>query len=228
MATDLHQAQSPPGGGVATDAAPIRVVLADDRASMRRSLRWLLDGEEKIEVIAEANDLSSLARHVRARQPHVLVLDLGMPNSASVEAISKLHKRLPHTRIVVLTSDESATFARQVLNAGALGYVLKELADRELPAAVRAAAGGYRFVSPPVSVRIEALGGALAEDKLTPREAEVLTLIALGHSSVEIAGKLLLSPRTVETHRARVHSKLRLRTRAELVRYALARGLLST
>lgn len=227
MAVDLRLAptrsDTPASTGVAT---VIRVMLADDHAFMRRSLRLLLDGEEQIKVIAEASDLSSIVRHARARQPHVLVLDLAMSSGTSVEMLAELRKLAPSAQIVVLTMDDSPAFARQALNAGALGYVMKELADSELPEAVRAAARGEQYVSPRVSARLKSSHSARTDDKLTPREAEVLTLIALGHTSVEIAGKLQLSPRTVETHRARIHSKLGLKTRAELVHYALGRGLL--
>jgi DNA-binding NarL/FixJ family response regulator len=201
-------------------------VLADDHALMRRSLRLLLDGTENLEVIAEAEDLSSVLREVHARRPRVLVLDLGMPNGSSVQTIRNLRERVPGTQIVVLTMEDSPVFARQALDAGATAFVLKELADRELPSAVEAAAHEREWVSPRVAARLQAMRSALTDDELTPREVEVLRLISLGHTSVEIARKLHLSPRTIETHRARVHAKLGLRTRAELVRYALRRGLL--
>jgi DNA-binding NarL/FixJ family response regulator len=207
-------------------ARPIRVVLADDHALLRRSLRLLLDGVENLEVIAEADDVSAALREVHSRQPRVLVLDLSLPNGSSVQTIRALRERVPRTQIVVLTMEDSPVFARQVLDAGACAFVLKELADSELPSAVQAAARELEWVSPRVAARLQALRRALTDDELTPREVEVLRLIGLGHTSVEIARKLHLSPRTIETHRARVHAKLGLRTRAELVRYALGRGLL--
>jgi two-component system response regulator NreC len=227
MSTHLHLAPSPPGTGSAVYAAsPIRVVLADDHAMMRRALRLLLDGEDGVEVIAEADDLASVMRHVDAHEPHVLVLDLNMPDGSGIEALSQLRERAPETQIVVMTMQDSPAFAQRAFAAGAIGFVVKELADEELPEAVRAAACGEEYVSPRMAARLDALHQALAEDKLTAREVEVLRLIALGHTSVEIARKLHLSPRTVETHRARIHGKLGLATRAELVRYALGRGLL--
>jgi two-component system, NarL family, response regulator NreC len=207
-------------------ARPIRVVLADDHALMRRSLKLLLDGEHDVEVIGEANDLPAVARQVREHKPHVLVLDLGMPGGSSVEEIGLLRERCPDTQIVVVTMKDSPIFAQRAFAAGAVGFVAKDLADSELPHAVRAAARGEEYVSPRVATRLETLHRTLTEDKLTPREVEVLRLIALGHTSVETARKLHLSPRTVETHRAHIHSKLGLGTRAELVRYALRRGLL--
>jgi two-component system, NarL family, response regulator NreC len=207
--------------------AQIRVLLADDHTLMRRSLRLLLDGEDDMDVIAEANDLAAVARDVDAHEPHVLVLDLSMPDGSSVEAIGRLRERAPDTQIVVMTMEENPVFAKRAFAAGALGFVAKELADAELPPAVRAAARGEEFVSPRVAVRLDALHRSLTDDALSPREVEVLRLIALGHTSVEIARKLHLSPRTVETHRANVHRKLGLATRAGLVRYALRRGLMS-
>jgi two-component system, NarL family, response regulator NreC len=227
MSVHLRLAPSPAGtASVVFAASTIRVVLADDHALMRRSLRLLLDGEEGIEVIAEADELASAVRHVHDHQPRVLVLDLRMPGGSSVETIGKLRERVPDTQIVVLTMEDNPVFAQRALASGALGFVLKELADSELPQAVRAAASGEEYVSPRVAARLDALRRSLTDDELTPREVEVLRLIALGHTSVEIARMLHLSPRMVETHRARIHNKLGLATRAELVRYALARGLL--
>jgi two-component system response regulator NreC len=229
MSTHLHLAPNPTGTGFPIrTASPIRVVLADDHTMMRRTLRLLLDGEDGVEVIAEADDLASVMRNVDAHQPHVLVLDLNMPDGSGIEALSQLRERVPETQIVVMTMQDSPAFAQRAFAAGAIGFVVKELADEELPEAVRAAARGEEYVSPRMAARLDALHQALAEDKLTAREVEVLRLIALGHTSVEIARKLHLSPRTVETHRARIHGKLGLATRAELVRYALGRGLLRT
>jgi two-component system response regulator NreC len=207
---------------------PIRVVLADDHAMVRHSLRLLLDGEQDLEVIAEADDLAGVARHVQGHAPHVLVLDLRMPGGSSIEAISRLRERAPETQIVVMTMEENPVFAKRAFAAGAVGFVAKDLADGELAQAVRAAARGEVFVSPRVALRLDSLHRSLTDDALTAREVEVLRLLALGHTSVEIARKLHLSPRTVETHRANIHRKLELGTRAELVRYALRRGLLTT
>ena len=209
-----------------TESVPISVVVADDHSLIRRSVRLLLEGEHDVELIAEAEDVASASHQVQGKHPNVLVLDLSMPGGSSIEAIGQLRERAPGTQIVVMTMEESPVFAQRALAAGALGYVSKELADKELTRAVRAAAQGEEYVSPPIAARLEALNRSLTEHKLTPREVEVLRLIALGHTSVEIARKLSLSPRTVETHRAHIHRKLGLATRAELVRYALRRGLL--
>lgn len=188
----------------------------------------LMDGEEDVEVVAEADDLAAVTRHVQGHEPHVLVLDLSMPGGSTIDAIGRLRERSPDTQIVVMTMEENPVFAQRAFAAGALGFVAKDRADSELAEAVRAAARGEEFVSPRVAARLDALQRSLTDDALTPREVEVLRLIALGHTSVEIARKLHLSPRTVETHRANIHRKLELGTRAELVRYALRRGLVRT
>ena len=226
MASHLHLARGPEDPATTADDGLMRVLLADDHELMRRRLRLLLDDEDGVEVIAEANDLAAVTRHVQTDEPHVLVLDLSMPDGSSIESIGRLREQAPDTQIIVMTMDENPVFAQRAFAAGALGFVAKDLADEELPRAMRAAARGEEFVSPRTAARLNALQRSLTGDALSPREVEVLRLIALGHTSVEIARKLHLSPRTVETHRANVHRKLGLATRAELVRYALRRGLL--
>jgi two-component system response regulator NreC len=227
MAAHLHLAgpreRRPP-----RPATPIQVVLADDHSMVRRSLRLLLDREEDVEVIAEAADLAAVIRHVHGHVPHVLVLDLQMPNGSSLETIHRLRDQVPDTEIVVLTMEASPLFAQQALDAGAIGFVLKDRSDSELPEAVRAAVRGREFVSPKVTAGLDALRRAVSGDGLSPRETEILRLIALGHTSAEIAAKLHLSRRTVETHRAHVYRKLQVSTRAQLVQYALRRHLLVT
>lgn len=208
--------------------APIRVVLADDHDLVRRSLRLLLQGEDDVEVVAEACDIASVLRHVHGHAPHVLVFDLQMPGGSSIEAIRRLRERVPETEIVVLTMEQSPAFAQRALDAGAVGFVLKDRADTELPAAMRRAAHGEEYVSPAVAARLDALRAMVNGDALSPRETEILRLIALGHTSTEIAGQLHLSRRTIETHRASLHRKLGLATRAELVHFALRRHLVGT
>lgn len=207
--------------------APIRILLADDHAAMRQSLRVLLEGEADIDVVAETDCMESVMSQVNERHPDVLVLDLGMPNwGAGIEALNRLSKDARDTRIVVLTMDDDPAFARRALDNGALGLVLKEMADSDLPAAVRNASRSRGYVSPVLAAKLNSDKSSQHADRLTPREREVLRLIALGHTSVEIAQKLGLSPRTIETHRARIHRKLGLATRAELVHYALQHELL--
>lgn len=209
-----------------TDQRPIRLVLADDHASVRRSLRLLLGGESDVSVVAEAPDLSSAVRELHGSSPNVLVLDLHMRGAPGIQTIRRLRAQAPRTEIVVVTMEESPVFAQQALDAGAAGFVLKDRADTELPDAVRAAAHGLEYVSPRVAARLDALRKAVGGDGLTTRELEVLRLLALGHTSAEIAAKLQLSRRTVETHRARILRKLGVSTRAELVSYALRRRLI--
>jgi two-component system response regulator NreC len=219
---------SSPATRVGTNEAPISVLIADDHAAMRRALRLLLDGEEGVEVIDEVSDLTTVVERARSAQPHVLVLDLDMPGGSSIHTLGRVLRNAPDTQVVLLTMEESPIFAEQALAAGAVGLVAKHRSDSELPAAVRAAAFGRVYVSPSIAARLDVLRSTRSEDRLSQREVEVLRLIALGFTSVEVAGQLHLSPRTIESHRAHITSKLGLTTRAELVSYALGRGLLQT
>jgi two-component system, NarL family, response regulator NreC len=208
--------------------APISVLIADDHVAVRRALRLLLEGEQDVEVIAEVSDLTTVIEQARTAQPRVLVLDLDLPGGSSIHTIGRLRTHAPETQIVLLTLEESPVFAAQALAAGASGLVAKHHADSELPPAIRAAALGKVYVSPSIEARLDVLRTAQSEDRLSHREIEVLRLIALGFTSVEIARQLNLSPRTVESHRAHITGKLGLSTRAELVSYAIGRGLLET
>src|SRR3954469_19356176 len=202
------------------------IVLADDHAVVRSGLKLLLESEEDFEVVAIAGTADDALRYVRGHKPDVLVLDLHMPGGrSSLDAIPEVSEASPGTKVVVLTMQEDPAFARRALRDGALGYVLKEAADDELVHAVRLASEGKTYLHP-------RLGAALAAapegppDDLTARELDVLRLIALGHTNTEIGEQLHLSVRTVETHRAHIQQKLWLSARAELVRYALERGLI--
>jgi two-component system response regulator NreC len=212
------------------EAAPpeTKIVIADDHAVVRRGLRMLLDAEDGLEVVAEAGDVSSALHYVRAHRPNVLVLDLNMPGPPTLPAIPSFMEASPETRIVVLTMQSDPAFAREALRAGALGYVLKEAADSELVQAVRLAAEDRTYLNPELGARLAAAPPEPAgpPDSLSEREVEVLRLIALGHTNQEIAEQLYLSVRTVESHRAHIQQKLRLSTRAELVRYALDHELI--
>jgi two-component system response regulator NreC len=208
---------------------PIKIVLADDHAVVRKGLRLLLDGEDGFEVVAEAGTADDAMRYVRAHRPAVLVLDLNMPgNLSSLDAIPQVGAAGDGTRVVVLTMQEDPEFARQALGSGAAGYVLKEAADDELVEAVRRAAAGDTYLNPRLGAALAAAPAKPAgpPDDLTEREVEILKLIALGHTNVEIGEQLYLSVRTVESHRAHIQQKLRRSSRAELVRYALDHGLL--
>jgi two-component system response regulator NreC len=192
----------------------------------RQTLRRLLDVEQTVSVVDEAADLSSAIEYAHFRRPRVLVLDLDMPNGSTIDAIRQLRTEQPWTEIVVLTTEESALVAQQLLAAGAIAFVFKDRAETELLEAVHRAARGEEFVSPGVAAGLEVLRRTADGGVLSPREVEILRLIALGHTSVEIAAKLHLSRRTVETHRARIFQKLELKTRADLVRFALDRRLI--
>jgi two-component system, NarL family, response regulator NreC len=205
---------------------PITVVVADDHELMRRSLRLVLGGDEDVEVIAEAGDLLTALREVNGHLPHVLVLDLQMPDGSSIELIRQLRLRVPETEVVVVTMEDGPAYARAAIDAGAMGFVLKQYAAHDLPVAVRCAARGEQYVSARVGARLDALRRSVDDDGLSPREVDVLRLIALGLTSAEISDKLYLSRRTVESHRRRIHRKLGLVRRSELVDYALGRGLI--
>jgi two-component system response regulator NreC len=208
-------------------ASPITIVIADDHAVVRSGLRMLLDAEPDFAVVAEAGDVAATRDCVGRHSPAILVLDLHMPGDTSLSAMPALRRSAPDTRIVVLTMQEDPAFAREAMAAGASGYVLKEAADTELVAAIRAVAAGGTYLQPEVGARLAS--GAVADDGgLTRRETEVLCLIALGHTNAEIAEELFLSIRTVETHRSNIHTKLKLSRRADLVRYALERRLIAS
>jgi two-component system response regulator NreC len=211
--------------GTDAAAALIRIVIADDHAIVRRGLRQLLDNEAGFEVVAEAEDIDSARRYLRGHHPDVLVLDLNMPGEPSLEAIPKLREEFPATQIVVLTMQNEPAYARTALGAGVLGYVLKESADAELVEAVRAAFAGERYLNPRLGAKVAAEPPPGPPDGLSPRELEILRMIALGHTNAQVADELFLSVRTVETHRAHIQQKLGLNDRSELVRYALDKGL---
>ncbi len=209
------------------DVQAINIVLADDHEVVRAGLRLLLQGEETMHVVGEAGDVPGALRLVEARRPDVLVLDLNMPGPPSLSVIAEVKDKCA---VVVLTMQSDPAFAREALQAGARAYVLKEAAGAELLTAVRMAAAGGTYLNPQLGARMAAEPSAAAEvrDDLSPREVEVLRLIALGHTNAEIGEQLFLSVRTVETHRSHIQRKLNLTTRADLVGYALERGLLET
>jgi two-component system, NarL family, response regulator NreC len=205
----------------------IRIVIADDHAIVRRGLRQLLEGEDGFEVVAEADDVESARRYLRGHHPDVLVLDLNMPGEPSIEAIPKFRREFPETQIVVLTMQNEPAYARSALSAGVLGYVLKESADAELVEAIRSAVAGEQYLNPRLGAKVAAEPPPGPPDGLSDRELEILRLIALGFTNSQVAEELFLSVRTVETHRAHIQQKLGLSDRAELVRYALDRKLVS-
>jgi two-component system response regulator NreC len=203
----------------------VRIVLADDHSVLRSGLRLLLDAEPGFEVVAEAGNAQDAARYVRGHKPDVLILDLNMPGGSGLDLIPLLKEEAPGTRVVVLTMQRDPAFARQALGAGAVGYVLKDAADGELALAVRLAASGQTYLNPQLGARLAAEPVDGRPGDLSDRELEILRLIALGHTNPEIAGQLYLSVRTIEAHRSHIHQKLRLASRAELVRFALEHRL---
>jgi two-component system response regulator NreC len=211
----------------AAGGARIRIVLADDHAVVRRGLQLLLDSEDDFEVVASIGDVEATIRTTLGYKPDVLVLDLNMPGGSSLDAIPEILAASPQTAIVVLTMQDEPAFARQALGAGALAYVLKEAADDELSTAVRRAAAGETYLNPQLGARMAAEPATPSgpPDDLSAREVEVLRMIALGYTNAEIAERLYLSIRTVESHRAHIQQKLRRSSRADLVRYALDHGL---
>jgi two-component system response regulator NreC len=205
-----------------SSSTAITILIADDHRVVRAGLRLLLEAEEGFEVVAEAGDIPDAERRCAAHRPRVLILDLNMPGEPSLAAIPRLREKVPGTQIVVLTMQNDPAFAREALQAGALGYVLKEAADTELVQAVRLAAAKQRYLNPELGARLAAEPPAPAgpPDDLSVRELEVLKLIALGHTNGEIAQSLYLSVRTVESHRAHIQQKTGRTSRADLVAYA--------
>jgi two-component system response regulator NreC len=209
----------------------VGVVIVDDHAVVRSGLRLLLSREDDLEVLGEAADAREAVFEVRAKRPAVVLLDVTMPGRSGIEAIPDLLKEAPEARILVLSMQDDPSYVREAFAAGAHGYVLKEAADAEVVEAVRQVASGDRYVHPSLGARLAAADAeatrAAEQDPLSEREREVLRLLALGHTNQEIAKMLFISVRTAETHRAHIMQKLRLTTRAELVRYALGAGLLT-
>jgi two-component system, NarL family, response regulator NreC len=226
MTAAHYLAQASAGPAYTPTGLPIRIVLADDHRLMRRSLRLMLESENDVQVVGEAGDLFTAIRTVKGHMPHVLLLDVQIPGGSCIGVIRRLRAEVPDTEIVVLTTEESPVFARQALDAGAVGYVLKDNAGADLSKAIRCAVRGEEYVSRRIAARLDALRRAVGVDGLSVRETEVLRLIALGLTSGEISENLHLSKRTVESHRRRIHHKLGLGKRSELVRYAMTRNLI--
>ncbi|HEV2857813.1 MAG TPA: response regulator transcription factor [Solirubrobacterales bacterium] len=206
----------------------ITVVLVDDHAVVRSALKALIDGQDGLEVVGEAGDIAGARAVVAEQQPRVLVLDVNLPDGLAVEAMPQLREGSPQTQIVLLTMERDLTLARRALDAGANGYLFKDSAHLELIEAVRAAAAGERHLAPAVAAGLKTEGDAAEQPLLSPRETDVLKLMALGHTNREISEQLALSVRTVETHRAHIQQKLGLSSRPELTRYALTHGLIDT
>jgi DNA-binding NarL/FixJ family response regulator len=209
-----------------------RVLLADDHVVVRSGLKLVLDSEPDIEVVAEAGDGAEAVRKALAEDVDLVILDVAMPRLTGLQAATELHKRRPSLRLLMLSMHDDEQYFFEALKAGASGYVLKTVADRDLVEAVRSSMRGEPFLYPAAVTAIfrdylqrAGRGEEKPNDPLTPRELEVVKLIAEAHTSDEIAAMLVISTKTVERHRANILEKLGMRNRVELTHYAIRRGL---
>ena len=207
------------------------MLIVDDHAVVRSGLRLVLEAADDLEPVGEAGSAREAIFEARSTKPDVVLMDVMMPDQSGIEVLPQLLHEHPEAKVLVLSMQDDPRYVREAFEAGASGYVLKEAADAEVVAAIREVAGGGRYVHPELGARLVAAETAerrrAEADPLSDREREVLRLLALGHTNQEIAKQLYISVRTAETHRAHIMQKLRLSSRAELVRYALEQGLLS-
>ena len=209
-----------------------RILVADDFPIVRSGLRNVLDATPDLEVVAEAEDGVEAVEKAIEQDVHLVILDVSMPRMTGIQAAAELHKRKPEIRVLILSMHDNEQFLFEALKAGASGYVLKSEADRDIINAARAAMRGESFLYPgAVSALVRDFLDRPVDDErtfdpLTPRELEILKLIAEAHTSKEIAGMLFISVKTVERHRANILEKLGMRDRVELTRYAIRRGLI--
>ena len=214
--------------------APIRVLLADDHTILRAGLRMMLSVQPDIEIVGEASDGRQAIAEAQRLQPDVILMDITMPEVNGIEATRQVKKLLPETRVLGLTMHENEEYLFQVLRAGASGYILKEAADTELISAIRIVNNGSFYLSPSAQsmmvgdylLRVRTGEERDSYSELTEREREILKLVADGLTNNQIAERLIISPKTVDTHRTHIMDKLNLHNRAELVKYAMRRGLL--
>ena len=213
-------------------AAPTRILVADDHAIVRHGLRLLLDRETDLTVVAEAADGAEAVALALAGSVDLVILDIAMPRMTGLQAAQELSRRRPHLPILILSMYDNDQFLFEALKAGASGYVLKSGADRDIVTACRAVVTGDCFLYPSATNTLvrdyltRAAKAPGADDVLTPREAEIVKLIAEGHSSRQIAALLSISIKTVDRHRANILDKLGMRDRVQLTRYAIRRGLI--
>jgi len=213
----------------------LRILLGDDHTLMRQGLRKILEERSDWEVVAEAGDGRHAVRQTLSLQPDVAILDISMPLLNGIEATRQIVRRVPNLRVLILSMHSDEAYITQALQAGARGYLLKDSADVDLIRAVAAVAAGESFFSPGVaSVMLDDYVRRLAEkgivdryESLSEREREIFQLVAEGHSTKEIADLLSISPSTIETHRAHILEKLDVHNTAELVLYAVRRGVIS-
>ncbi len=212
---------------------PVRVLLADDHALVRAGIRALLQNLDGVTVVAETGNGAEVLEFARAHRPDVVLLDISMPGLGGLEVSAQLRDALPEVRVVMLSMHANEEYVLQALRAGAAGYMLKDSATAELELALKAVMQGETYLSPPISKQVvegyvQRVGAEqTASDNLTPRQRQVLQLIAEGHSTKEIAHRLNLSVKTVETHRAQLMERLQIREIAGLVKYAIRHGLVT-
>jgi DNA-binding NarL/FixJ family response regulator len=204
----------------------IGVVICDDHGLLRAGLRSLLELEADISVLGEAETAQQALAATRALHPDVVLLDMFLPGKSGYEVIPDLVRHAPTSRVLVVSCQTAPSWVRRALSAGAAGYLPKRASARELVAAIRRVAGGEGYVDPDLGAKLVVDDAAPALAPLTDRERDVLHLLALGHTNHEVATRLFISGRTVDTHRAHIMLKLRLDTRAELVMFALANGVI--
>ena len=209
-----------------------RILLADDHAMVRRGLRMVLDAEPDLQVVAETGDGAEAVARALHNDVDLVILDITMPRMTGLQATRELHHRRPELRILILSMHENERYLYEALKAGASGYVVKKLADRDLVEACRATMRGEPFLYPAEITAVirdhlsNALAGEQLRDPLTPRETEVIKLIAESYTNRQIAEALVISEKTVERHRANILEKLGMHDRVQLTRYAIRRGLL--
>jgi len=216
-------------------ARPIRILLADDHANLRDGIRALLSDETDLNVVGEAENGRQALEQARALRPDIVIMDIGMPLLSGLEATTQIRRDVPEARVLILTMHQNEEYLAHVLAAGASGYVLKDVAGRELVSAIRQVAGGEAFFSPSMTKTLTSLYLHSLEaerthdpyDDLTIREREVLQLVAEGFTNHQIAEMLKLSIKTVKTHRLHLMQKLDLHDRTELVKYAFQKGIIT-
>jgi len=212
---------------------PCKIVLADDHALIRRGLKKIIDGQPYLQVIGDVGDGLELLELLRERCPDIILLDISMPNLRGIEAISQVKKMCPLVKILMLTMHSSKDFLASALNAGADGYALKEDSDTELMNAIQTCLDGDLYIAPTLAAGISpqeliAMRSQLPQgtDQLTSREKQVVTLVAEGHKSRDIAKLLSISIRTVEHHRANIMKKIDIKSTADLIKYAIQKGFI--
>ena len=204
----------------------IRVLIVDDHELLRAGLRSRLEGETGIAVVGEADTAERAVVMARRVQPDLILMDLLLPRKSGIDVIPEIALVAPQARVLVVSSQAAPSSVRRALSAGAAGYLPKHSSDRELVTAIKLVAGGGGYVDPDLGAKLVNPNSSPALDPLSERERDVVHLLALGHTNQEIAEKLFISVRTVDTHRAHIMRKLQLETRAELVMFALSNGVI--